>query len=299
MNIKDLDLNLLRTLDALLRDTNVSKAAARLGLTQPAVSNQLKRARAVFDDELLVRAPRGMTATPRALALKAPLAHMLEDIERMVRQLGVFDAAVSERDFCISCTDSLQSMLATSLVPLLRAAPKVRIALHSADASVLEQRMAQGDIDIGLVNLARAPGALRSRILFHDRFVVIARKGHPQLRGRVSLDQLCALDHILVSPGGGGFSAQTDEVLAHIGRSRRVRLSVQNFNVVPEMVKHSDCISVFPERSGRSHKDTLQILKPPIELPGFTIAMVWHERTHRDAGAVWLRDRLMALLAKP
>ena len=135
----------------------------------------------------------------------------------------------------------------------------------------------------------------RSRPLFLERFVCVVRRDHRQVGERLSLDSFCALDHLLVSTSGSSFTAPADDVLAAMGRHRRVRLSVPHFLLVPEILTRSDMIAVLPERLARGYSDRLRVFELPFEMPPFTIAEVWHERTHRDPALVWLRQTLAEL----
>ena len=132
--------------------------------------------------------------------------------------------------------------------------------------------------------------------LFDESYVCVLRADHPDaLNGRLSLDRFCALDHALVSPAGGGFHGVTDDALEKLGRSRRVTVSVTSFLVLPEILMYSDMIAVVPRRLVE-HNIGLSSLKPPIEIPGFTKILAWHERTQRDAGHRWVRSLIVETL---
>ena len=133
---------------------------------------------------------------------------------------------------------------------------------------------------------------LLTRPLFDERYVVIARHGHPVIKGSIDIEQLCALTHIAVSPRGGGFAGPTDVALGAIGRQRRVGLSTASFLIVPELVVRSDQIALVPERLVRGRSRDLQIIDPPIDVTGFTLGLVWHERSDAEPAQVWLRSQL-------
>jgi DNA-binding transcriptional LysR family regulator len=161
--------------------------------------------------------------------------------------------------------------------------------------------MERGEVDLAISNLARTPPGLRSRRLLNDRFVVIGRRDHPRLRRTLSLAAFCALEHVLVSPRGGSFTGATDEALAGRGLARRVRLSVQGFLQVPEVVAGSDLIAVYPERLAQhfvqQQVQRLKIVPAPLPIPGFTMASAWHERVHNAPAHQWLRDALFEALS--
>jgi len=299
VDIRSLDLNLLRALDALLAERHVSRAAQRLHLSQPATSSLLARLRDVFNDPLLVRTGRDLVVTPRALALVPRVRAVIEDIEALLSEGTRFDALTARHRFVVATTDYLQALLAPWLshkLPVL--APGVDVALVAPDSSRVERQQADGEIDLALLNLARAPGSLHARTVLTERFVVIARKKHPKVHRQLTLERFCALEHVLVSPGGASFVAATDEELAARGLARRVRLSVQGFLAVPPIVAQSDLIAVYPERLARHYAGQLLIVEAPMPLPGFTMVAVWHERVHRDPAQRWLREKIAEALAE-
>ena len=288
-----LDLNLLVTFEALLAERNVSHAAARLGLSQPAVSAQLARLRDMFGDRLFVPAHRGVVPTLRALELQEPLRAALDEVRGVVRGGRKFDPNRDALTVKIAASDYVQcAVLAPFAVALRRRASAIRIAALPLDGRVVDRQAELGDIDVAVMTRATAPAALRHRPLFDERYVFVARPRHPLVRRSLDLKTFLALDHIVVSPRGGGFRGPTDEALAALGHRRRVVLSVSNFLVVPEIVARSDLVALLPERIARVSGHPLRVLKPPIAVEGFSESMVWHERTHQHAGHRWIRDAL-------
>ena len=299
VDIRSLDLNLLRALDALLAERHVSRAAERLHLSQPATSSLLARLRDVFNDPLLVRTGRDLVITPRAHALAPRVRAVIDDIEALLAEGSRFDALTARQRFVVATTDYVQALLAPWLshkLPVL--APGVDVALVAPDSTRIERQQADGEIDLAVLNLARVPGALHSRTVLTERFVVIARKKHPKVTRILSLERFCALEHVLVSPAGANFVAATDEELAARGLSRRVRLSVQGFLAVPPIVAQSNLIAVFPERLARHYAKELLVVEAPLPLPTFTMVAAWHERVHRDAAQRWLREKIVEALAE-
>lgn len=297
VDINRLDLNLLRVLDALLEARHVTRAAAQLNLTQPAVSAALARLRARFGDPLLVRARGGLVATPRALELAPRVRALMSEATALLAASARFDARRAQRRFTLAATDYVQTLLQPWLARLPAAAPGVDLALIAPDIERQLAGMERGEIDLAILNLQRTPAQLRSRAVLAENFVVIGRRGHPRLKRTLALDAFCALEHVLVSPRGGGFSGQTDEALAAIGRARRVRLSVQTFAPVVDLVASSELIAVYPERLARLAAPRLTIVAPPLPIPGFTMVVAWHERAQRDPAHQWLRAQLHQALA--
>jgi DNA-binding transcriptional LysR family regulator len=291
------DLNLLVTLEALLAERNVTKAAARLHLSQPAVSAQLNRLRALFDDPLLIPTRRGMAPTAKALELLEPLRDSLDRVRTTLGAHRHFDPAKSKLTVTIACTDYLQVAAVRPLVVRLRReAPGVRIATQNLDLRHLEDNMERGGIDLVFMTPQAAPESLRSRHLFDERYVLIGRANHPRLRRRPTVAEFAQLEHVIVSLQGSGFSTPVDDTLAALGHKRNVVLSAASFLFVPEIVAQSDLVALVPERLVRERGDALKRLDPPFPVDGFAVGMVWHERTHAHVGHRWLRAVAAELL---
>ena len=292
MDISRPDLNLLVALEALLAERNVTRAAARLHLSQPALSAQLRRLREIFGDPLLVPARRGVIPTQRALELHAPLREALKALRRVVAERLHFDPSTVEFSIAIAASDYAQCALLERIVEIQREAPKLRLSWRQLYVPELVGQMERGDVDLAVMTPNTAPKQLLTRTLFDERYVVIARHAHPVVQGSIDIDQLCALTHVVVSPRGGGFGGPADAALNAIGRERRVSLSAASFLIVPELITRSDQIALVPERLVRGKSHDLQILEPPIEVTGFSMGLVWHERTDVEPAQVWLRNRL-------
>ena len=292
MDISRPDLNLLVALEALLAERNVTRAAARLHLSQPALSAQLRRLREIFGDPLFVPARRGVIPTQRALELHAPLREALKALRRVVAERLHFDPSTVEFSVAIAASDYAQCALLERIVEIQREAPKLRLSWRQLYVPELVGQMERGDVDLAVMTPNTAPKQLLTRTLFDERYVVIARHAHPVVQGSIDIDQLCALTHVVVSPRGGGFGGPADAALNAIGRERRVSLSAASFLIVPELITRSDQIALVPERLVRGKSHDLQILEPPIEVTGFSMGLVWHERTDVEPAQVWLRNRL-------
>lgn len=292
-DIRHLDFNLLKTLDALLDERSVTRAAERLSLTQPAVSGMLTRLRESFDDPLFVRAQRGMVPTLRAEQLAAPVKQLLGDIEHLLRPQA-FDPATADMTVSIASTDyALRAVVVPFLSALRVQAPNIRVAVQSVDAQQLPGQLERGDIDLALVTPDSTVPGLHAAALFEERYVCVMRAQHPDAAGKtLTLERFCALDHALVSPSGGAFHGVTDQALARIGKSRRVTVSVTSFLVLPDILRTSDLIAVVPRRLAL-HAEGLAMLEPPVEIPGFSKTVAWHERTHHDPAHQWVRRTLI------
>ncbi|WP_246544224.1 LysR family transcriptional regulator [Ancylobacter dichloromethanicus] len=299
MDTKNLDLGLLVTLEALLAEGNVTRAARRLNLSQPALSARLARLRDALGDPLLIPAQRGMVLTQRAVELQQPLHEALEGIRRVVADGAPFDPATMQATLVIAASDYQQYALLTRFSVALRTeAPMVRIAWRALDVLALAAQLERGEVDLALATPDHAPAAMRQRQLYCEDYTVIARLGHPAVQGCVSLDVFCALEHVVVSPQGGGFSGATDAALEAVGRRRTVALSTSGFLIVPEVVSRSDMIALVPRRVADGWSDRVQVLDPPLTIPGFTIVSVWHDRATYHPAQRWLRERLTTLAAE-
>lgn len=293
VDFKRVDLNLLVSLDVLLTERNVTRAAERLHLSQPALSAQLARLREAFDDPLLLPAARGMVPTARGLELAAPLKTALADLEKAVTERASFDTARANHTFRIIATDYAQLVVLIPFAEALRQeAPGIRLAWMTPNLAQIDKHLEAGIADLALVTPAAAPRDARTRVLFEERFVCVLRKRHPLARKPLSLDAFCELDHVLVSPTGGGFLGAVDEALAQMGRKRRVVVSAPEFLIVPPLLARSDMVATLPERVARAFEAHLAILELPLALPGFTLLAAWHPRNHNDSAHQWLRERL-------
>jgi DNA-binding transcriptional LysR family regulator len=289
-NLRRLDLNLLLTLDVLLSEHNVTRAAERLNLSQPSVSVHLAKLRDVLGDPLLLPGPRGMRPTARAEALREPLREALESLERAVAPARPFNPAEASHSWRIAATDYAEStIILPALAGLRTAAPGTRLAIVEAVPPRLARQAEQGEIDLGFHTSEGAPEGLRGKVLFAERYVLVGRAGHPRLKRRPTLAQFCRFEHVIVSPDGGGFFGVTDEALAKAGLTRKVVLSVPHFLFMASVLASTDLVGMLPARLVRENS-ALQMVEPPVEVPGYEMAMLWHERVHRDPAHQWLRE---------
>lgn len=295
MDLHRIDLNLLVSLDILLAECNVTRAARRLALSQPALSAQLKQLRAHFDDPLLLPTARGMTPTARALDLQEPLRAWLGAAHALLAARQPFDPATAERTFRIASSDAIHNSVSVPLAARLRKlAPNCRLALLPADRHRLEEQMSAGEIDLALVTPQAMPPSLKVRSIYEEQFLCVMRRGHPLAGVPLDLDAFCAQDHLLVSTSGGGFAGAVDAALAKVGRQRRVVFSVTSFLLVPSLLAETDLLSTVPARLARRWADSLAVLAPPLDLAGFSIHMGWHPRSHADPALIWLREHALA-----
>nr|WP_172833281.1 LysR family transcriptional regulator [Pseudomonas sp. Z003-0.4C(8344-21)] len=293
-NLRRLDINLLMTLDVLLAEHNVTRAAQRLNLSQPSVSVHLAKLRDIFGDPLLLPGPRGMRPTARADELREPLREALEALERAVAPASAFDPAQATHSWKIAATDYGEStVVLPALSGLREQAPGTRLAVIDLHPQQLLKEAEQGVFDLALHISEDAPPELHRRPLFQERYVLAGRIGHPHLQTAPTREQFCALEHVLVSREGGGFFGVTDRALADVGLRRNVVLSVPHFLMAMSVLASTDLVAMLPSRLVRGNP-ALQVVDAPLEVPGYEMAMFWGERSHRDPAHKWLREHLLA-----
>ncbi len=293
-DLRQLDLNLLKTFAVLMEEQNVSRAAERLAVTQPAVSGMLTRLRDSFNDPLFVRAQHGVIPTKRAEELAQPIKHILRELEQLI-QPPEFDPATSALTITLAGTDySLSTIIVPLLARLQHRAPYIRIATHFIQDDKIPQQMEQGSIDIAFMTPETAPADLRGKTLFEETYVCALSKNHPLAQqSAITLEQFCHAEHAIVSYLGGAFSGVTDTVLAQLGKQRRVTTSVPSFLILLDILRSSELLAVVPSRLV-ADAHGLTTLALPFSVPGFSKYMVWHERTHTHPAYQWLREQIQA-----
>ncbi|MEZ4321242.1 MAG: LysR family transcriptional regulator [Myxococcota bacterium] len=293
-DLAGVDLNLLVVLRALLEDRSVTRAAQRLGRSQPAVSNALARLRQQIGDPLLVREGQEMVPTSRALALAGPVSEALDRIHGTLAPPPPFDPARTDRVFRIAADDLVAcSVVAPGLAALRHQAPGATLELWPAAPEAPVEALGDGTLDLSVGVYLDVPAPLAWRDLALHRFVVLARADHPAIDGGLDLDRYVAAEHVLVSSRGVVRSV-VDYVLSTLGRRRRVVLTVPQFLAVPPLLATTDIIATVPDLVAASLPESagLVAVPAPIELPVFPLRAVWHRRRDGDAGLHWLIDRL-------
>ncbi|MES2939359.1 MAG: LysR family transcriptional regulator [Pseudomonadota bacterium] len=298
-DIRQLDLNLLVSLDVLLELRNVSRSAERLGLTQSTMSSQLARLRKMLGDPLLLPAGsgRGMAPTAYAADLAPRLKGVLRELQAAVAQRTAFDPRHDAQVFRIAASDNVVGGIGLGLAERVcrEAGPGIRIAFQRPDTARIADQLESGDIDLLIGSPRMVPGTAKARVLLEDGFVHVQRRGHPRGTGPLDLDGYCALRHVLVSTSGGSLQGYMDELLEALGRTREVVLSVEQFTLVPQLLRATDLVATVPRRLAGRHADVLDAFALPFAAEGFTLSMAWHARNQADAAHQWLRGVLLAL----
>jgi DNA-binding transcriptional LysR family regulator len=294
MNVKDVDLNLLRVFDAVLHESGVTPAAARLGLTQPAVSNALARLRKLFGDPLFVRTPDGMDATPFARELAEPVRQALALLESALAHGPGFDPASATRAFRFYMSDLGQIEFLPPLIERVESrAPGVRLEAVALDVEDIAGALASGTLDLAVGFLPALGPPVQRRALFRDPYVCLMRVDH-EIR---SLTKKRFLDaaHVLVSYRGG--HRVIEEAFERAGI--RVALRVPHFTVVPMVLERTDLILTLPARVARVYErgGKLKSLPVPLSIPLADVGVHWHERFEADPGNRWLREQVIELFS--
>jgi DNA-binding transcriptional LysR family regulator len=294
MNTK-FDLNLLLAFEALLAEGNVTRAARRLNLSQPALSSQLVRLRALFGDQLFIPTSRGVLPTERALGLREPLYAALEATRALVDATRHFEPAIAENTFSLAATDYVQiAVLLPFILELRSIAPRLRLMIRLGDSRTTLADLTNGSVHLAFIQPENIDGSLRGVDLFREQYVGIEHKRAGRSKRSMLLDEFLTRDHVIVSPRAEGFRGPTDEALKDIGATRRVGLAVSSFVFLIEAVARSSMIAMAPARLAAQHRDRISTFVAPVAVPDFTIAMAWHDRCHSHPAHSWLRERMVA-----
>jgi DNA-binding transcriptional LysR family regulator len=295
MNIRELDLNLLVGFEALLIERNVSHAASRVHLSQPAMSNLLARLRKTFDDPLFERAGQGMAPTARARELATPVGAALNAIRQAIGERPSFNPATAEVRYTIATTDYAEATVLPRLLPILkRAAPRVTLQIKRLkgifDLPVAELEL--WDFALGFFPLPLPPGAgINGTALFNDRFVGMLRRRHPMRNRKLTLRRFLSLEHIRVNYSEEG-PGLIGDAIQKVGHRRKVGLIVPHLLTVPFLAAQSEMLGIVPLRLAHavSRSLGLRIIELPLKISPLSISLVWHERHQQNAAHRWLRE---------
>ncbi|MEZ5802096.1 MAG: LysR family transcriptional regulator [Rhizobiaceae bacterium] len=293
MNLRSIDLNLLVVFDALMSTRHVTRAAEKVGLSQPAMSNALRRLRAVFGDELLVRTPGGMQPTPRAMELVEPVRAVLRQIERVLEPDQHFDASTTERTFRLRLSDVLATLVLPSLLRRFDL-PGSRISLdvvHLSPERTVDA-LERDEIDMA-VSFGLAHGStILAEPVMQDRMVCVVRRDHPFAASRPSIEAFLAAKHVRVSMSPTDLRF-VDDVLVAGDNKRTVALNLPHWLVVPRILHETDLVAVMPERLFLAlADDRLAACELPFASSAFAWSLYWHRRQDRNPAIRWLRDSL-------
>lgn len=307
MNFLTLDLNLLRVFDAVMVEQNLTRAADKLAMTQPAVSNALKRLRHSLGDDLLIRTAYGVKPTPRAETLWPTIRQALSNLELAIAPSS-FDISKADTTFRMAMADATAALWMPSLVRAMeRDAPGMNARMVPLTTREPRPMLMRGDIDIavgffpGVVaqltgGQGAANNAIRHERLYSGHYVCVMSKDHPLANKQLTLDDYCNASHLLVSFSGRAHGL-VDEALLQMGRERRILLTVNQFFTGGKVVANSDLLTVLPRHLIESTGMTNALIwkELPFDMPEVHIDMLWHERDARNPAHKWLRDNLISM----
>jgi DNA-binding transcriptional LysR family regulator len=297
MNLAGVDLNLLVVFDALIAERQVTRAAQKVGLSQPAASNALRRLRDLFEDDLFVKTPQGMQPTPKAMALEQPIRQVLAQIQSALVQEAPFIPETSEQVFALGMSDYGEFILLPELMEHLeRVAPRIQIQVRSTDRQDALKLLDADEIALAIGFFPKHSSWHHAQELFQERFVCVARQSNPNIKDPFTLEDYLAASHLLVSPREDR-TGRVDLFLAQQNLQRHIALTVPHFLVAPFVLSNTNLIATLAERVVRTYAEALALKVSPLpfELSGFSVSMLWHTKNSNDPAHLWLR-RTMAEL---
>ena len=298
MNLVGVDLNLLVVLQAVLEERSATRAAARLQLTQPAISNALARLRTLLGDPLVVRSGRGLSPTPAALAIQPRLNTALRLVEGIVRDLDDFDMATTTREWVIAFADLYGPLVLPGLERRLQQeAPWSSVRVAALDRISVVDALATGEVDLYLGIPTTVPSAWHSEPAFSDDIVGVISARHPDANSVITLDRFVELPHahVQISPGRG---REVDDALARLGHTRRICITVSHYSSLFPIVENGRCIAVAPRRLAQYHarNSAITLFELPLDIPAYAVRLFWHERVNNDPGTAAIRRMLRDVL---
>lgn len=299
INVASIDLNLLIAFDALMRERNVTRAAARIGLAQPSMSNALSRLRALFGDELFVRTPSGMRPTARAEEIATYVSAALDAVDLAVNAGREFDPVSASFTIRLAANDYVDFVwLPEIMARLRRCAPRADLRVLPYRREVLSGQLDRGDIDMAIGRLDTIAKRHMAMRLCGEEFVCIARKDHPSIGAHLDLETFLALPQALISQRGDSVGV-VDAALAEKGQTRRVALTAASFVGLPFIVGSSDLIAVVPRRLAERAERTagIEIHPAPIAISDFDLTLVWDRGTDIVPAQRWFRTLLRETFA--
>lgn len=296
-DLATLDLNLLRVFDAVARERHVTRAAQRLNLSQPAVSNALARLRAALGDELFLRRPGGVEPTELALALAGPVAGVLDRLRDTLAVHAPFEPASTNRVFTVALSEYAEAVLAPPLLArMAQEAPGALLAIRHADRTNWQALLERGEAELAIAVLPEPP-AIYTRIrLLPEGFMTLMRPGHPLATGVLTEDRVIGFPHLLHSPNGSRDGA-LDVALATRGKRRRLGAVVAHLSAAPEILQRTDMVMTLSARLATRLAEAhgLVVRECPVEIRHTRLSMIFHRRFESDAGHAWLRRMMLAV----
>lgn len=300
MNLSSVDINLLVAFNALVRERNVTLAANRIGLSQPAMSNALARLRKLFNDPLFVRTVTGMQPTPYAQQLAEPISHACELLEAALQIDAGFDPATSTRKAFTFYLSEIGEVvfLPKILLSLQSLAPRLGVRVSRVPETGAQAAMESGEVDLAIGIFPSLRAGFYQQRLYGDKFVCIVRRDHPLIQSAPSLEAYVAASHAVVTSTGTGHDTAVEQVLLKQRLQRKIAVTVPHFMALPAIVAQTNAIATVPARMAAALQGqaNIRVLEAPIKFPRIEIRQHWHERYHHDAANKWLRELVAQLL---
>lgn len=294
--LRSLDLALLRTFAALMRERSVSRAAAHLFLSQPAVSAALNRLREVFADPMFTRTAHGVMPTPRALALAPQIDKLLADLAALLHDEQPFDPAASDRIFRIAGSDHASRSVLPALGRVLVACGSaIRLVWEPPGAWSLPERLHRSDLDLALVARINPPRDMETQVLYVDHYVYALRQDHPRRHEPLTLQMFCEVPQVFLGYGSSVLDDTIDETLARLGRQRLAQMAVTSFGQIVHQLQHSDHAAVLGSRVAAAYAGLLHLQPLPFDLPRYQALLCWDARAGGDAGIRWLKAQILRI----
>jgi DNA-binding transcriptional LysR family regulator len=296
-DVSTLDLNLLRVFDAVARERHVTRAADRIGLSQPAVSNALNRLRLALGDELFLRRPGGVEPTALALSLQEPVAEILDRLQETLAAHAPFDPATSDRVFTVALSEYAEAVLVPPLLETMaREAPGCLLAVRHADRTNVTELLERGEAQLAAGVLPDPPALYTSVPLMPEEFQTLVRPGHPLAEGELTLARFVGFPHLLHSPNGTRDGA-LDGPLREAGFSRRLGAVVAHLSAVPDILMRTDMVMTLSARLAwqLATAHGLVVRPCPVPIRHTRMSLLFHRRLEADPGHAWLRRRIIAL----
>ncbi|MDN5842934.1 MAG: LysR family transcriptional regulator [Alcaligenaceae bacterium] len=295
MDLKHADLNLLVAFDVLMSECHVTRAAYKMGVSQSSMSLALSKLRTLFSDELLVRSSKGLIRTDRALDLIPKVAEILRRADSLLNEDLPFNPAEIDGVVTMIVIDYIDFVVIPHLMERIQQeAPKLSLHIIGPNPRRLGEIMSGTDLDMAITYFPAPPNMVRTRPLFKDRMVGIARLDHPLFDAPISLARYCQFGHVAITPAEGAdmYNEPIKEAVNRLGVQRHIAISKPTFMGVPFLIGESDLISTMPERIAKRFTNITKIrtFELPFHLEPINVVLMWHDRTHNHPLHRWLRD---------
>ena len=300
VQLRNIDLNLLVVLDALLTEKHITRTGTRLHLSQPAISHSLSKLRVLLDDPLLIRQGNDIVLSPLAQNLQTPLKEILSQIETLLGKSIDFVPAQAHRTFHVAMSDYGAAMVVPNLLRRLRTeAPNTTLQVTQGSRHGMFEHIVQGKVDLALGVFPNLSADISREVLFEETFSCLVDRHSLPAHGELDLDTYLQRPHISVSVDANS-NGEVDRVLQARGVQRRIAVSVPHWHIAPSMISHTDLILTVATRTLHNAvlAPALISLSPPLPIPAFEFVQIWHKRFEQDPAHAWLRDQVRQVIAE-